>query len=169
MAVLDALARDQRVHAVLQRAAHVREHEALAQQVPQVTQLARRDVGLRQQVGAQQLRQRARIDGVGLHARRRDRLRAQRMRQVQLAPLGLEQLREPLPAVGRLQREASVLTELAEQFTEALGVVDQPAREQLLAGLVDDRDVRALAVQLDSDVNHAWASFGPGTQHAPGA
>jgi hypothetical protein len=27
----------------------------------------------------------------------------------------------------------------------------------------------ALAVQVDADVNHAWASFGPGTQRAPGA
>jgi hypothetical protein len=29
--------------------------------------------------------------------------------------------------------------------------------------------VRALAMQVDPDVNHAWASFGPGTQCAPGA
>jgi hypothetical protein len=91
------------------------------------------------------------------------------MREMQLAALALEQLRQPLPAVGRLQHEASLLTELAEQRPEALRVVDQPPREQLPAALVDDRHVRAPAMQIDSDVNHAWASFGPGTQRAPGA
>jgi hypothetical protein len=29
--------------------------------------------------------------------------------------------------------------------------------------------VRTLAMQVDPDVHHAWASFGPGTQRAPGA
>jgi hypothetical protein len=81
----------------------------------------------------------------------------------------LEQLGQPLPAVGRLQREPRLLTQFAEQLAESLGIVDEPAREQLLAALVDDRDMRALAVQVDSDVNHAWASFARGTQCAPGA
>ena len=104
-----------------QRGPHLREHEALAQQVAQVTQLARGDVGLREQIGAQQLRQRARIDGIGLHPCRRDRLRPQRMREVKLATLALEQLGQPLPAIGRLKREPGVLTELAEQLPEARG------------------------------------------------
>jgi hypothetical protein len=91
------------------------------------------------------------------------------MRQVQLATIVLEQLGQPFPAVGRLQREPRVLTQLAEQLAKQPGIVDQPAREQLPAVIVNDRDVRALAMQVDSDVNHAWASFGPGTQRAPGA
>jgi len=168
VAVLDALTRDQRVHAVLQRGPHLREHEALAQQVAEIAQLARSDVGLRQQIGTQQLRQCARVNGVGLHPRRRDRLRAQRMRQMQLAALGLEQLGQPLPPVGGLEREPVVVAQLAEQLAEALGVVDQPPRQQLLAALVNHRDMRALAMQVNPDVHHAWASFGPGTQRAPG-
>lgn len=91
------------------------------------------------------------------------------MREMQLAALVLEQLGEPLPTLGRVQREPGVRTQLVEQFAEQLGIVDEPAREQLPAVLVNDRDVRALAMQVDSDVNNAWASFGPRTQRAPGA
>jgi len=40
-----------------------RERDAVTQHVTQITQLARRDVGLRQQVAAQQMRERARVDG----------------------------------------------------------------------------------------------------------
>jgi hypothetical protein len=141
VAVLNALARDQRMHAVLQGGSHLGEHEPLAQQVAQVAQVAWGDVGLGQQIGAQQLRERARVDRVGLDPRGRDRLRAQRVRQMQLAALMLEQLCQPLPAIRRLQRELGLLTELAQQLAEALAVVDQPTRQQLVAVLVDDRDV----------------------------
>jgi hypothetical protein len=48
VAMLDALAGDQRVHAILQRGSHLRQDESLAQQVTQVAQLARGDVGLGQ-------------------------------------------------------------------------------------------------------------------------
>jgi hypothetical protein len=41
------------------------------------------------------------------------------MRQVQLAALALEQLGQPLPAIGRLERELDVLTKLAQQLAEA--------------------------------------------------
>jgi len=151
VAVLDPLPRDQRVDAVLQRGPHLREHKPLAQQIAQIAQLTRSDVGLRQQIGAQQLRQRARIDRVGLHPRRSDRLRAQRMREMQLAALALQQLRQPLPTVGRLERELRVRTQLAQQLAEAIRVVDEPAREHLLAVLVDRCDVRALAMQVNPD------------------
>ena len=40
---------------------------------------------------------------------------------VQLTALALEQLGQPLPAVGRLQRKPRVLDELPEQLTEAIG------------------------------------------------
>ena len=60
---------------------------------------------------------------------------------MQLAALLLKQLCQPLPAIGCLQRELGVLTELAQQLSEALAVVDQPARQQLVTVLVDDRDV----------------------------
>ena len=72
--VLDPLASEQGVHAVLQRRAHPRQHDPVAEQVTQVTQLAWRDIGLRQEIAAQQMRERARVDRVGLDACRRDRL-----------------------------------------------------------------------------------------------
>jgi hypothetical protein len=50
--VLDPLPGEHRVHAVLQRRAHPRQDDAMAQQVAQVAQLARRDVRFRQQLGA---------------------------------------------------------------------------------------------------------------------
>jgi hypothetical protein len=63
------------------------------------------------------------------------------MREMQLAAVALEQLGEPLPTVGRLQREPRLPTQLSEQFAEQLGIVDQPAREHLPTILVNDRDV----------------------------
>src|SRR5215216_5064469 len=40
-------------------------------------------------------------------------------------------------------------------------MVDDPAREQLTPALVESRDVRALAMQVDADRIHRWASFDP--------
>jgi hypothetical protein len=54
----------------------------MTQQLAQVTQLARGDVGLGQHPGAQQLRERARVDGVGLDPGGGDRARAERVREV---------------------------------------------------------------------------------------
>jgi len=125
--VRDALTRDQRVHAVLQRGAHLRQHHALAQQVAQVAQLARRHISLGQQVGAQQMRQRARVDRVGLDARRGDRLGPQRVREVQLVARVLEQLGQPLPAVGRLDGDPRLTREATKQLEEDVRVVGDPA------------------------------------------
>jgi hypothetical protein len=75
----------------------------VAQQLPQLPQLPRRDVGLRKEIGAQQVGERARVDGVGLHPRGGDRLRVPRMGEVELDPLALEQVGKPLPAEGGLQ------------------------------------------------------------------
>jgi hypothetical protein len=68
------------------------------------------------------------------------------MRQVQLVAVVLEQVGQPLTAVGRLERDLGLAVELAEQRHERVGVVDDPAREQLAAMLVERRDVRPLAV-----------------------
>jgi hypothetical protein len=53
----------------------------------------------------------------------------------------LEQLGQPLPAIGRLERKLGLLAEPAEQLAEALTIVDQPAREQLSAVLIHDGNV----------------------------
>jgi uncharacterized membrane protein len=55
----------QGVHPVLDRGAQVHERRAVAQQVAQVTQLRRGDVGLREQAGAEQMRERPGVDRVG--------------------------------------------------------------------------------------------------------
>ncbi len=146
----DALAGQQRVHAVLDRGAHPGQHRAVAQQLAQIAQLGRGDVRLGQQPGAQQMRERLGVDRVGLHPRSGDRLRAQRMREVHVVAGLLEQLREPLPAVGRLERHVRAVR-VAEQLPERVAVVDDPARERKLSVLVDDRDLRAAAVQVDAD------------------
>ena len=101
----DALAGQQRVHAVLDRGAQVHERRAVAQQIAQVTQLRRGDVRLGQQAGAQQVRERLGVDRVGLHPGGGDRPGPQRVREVHVKPGVLEQLREPFPAVGRLKRD----------------------------------------------------------------
>jgi hypothetical protein len=76
---LYALLGEHRPGAGFERRAHPRQRDAVAQQVAQLTQLARRDVGLRQQPRAQQVGQRARVDSVVLDPRRGDRLGAQRV------------------------------------------------------------------------------------------
>lgn len=67
--------------------------------------------------------ERARVDRVRLHACGGDRLRAQRMREVQLMPLGFEHVRKPLPAVGRLERDPQLVTELGQDRLQRLRLV----------------------------------------------
>ncbi len=122
----------------------------MAQQLAQVAQLGRGDVRLGQQPGAQQMRERLGVDRVGLHPRGSDRPGAQRVREVHVIAGLLEQLGQPLPAVGRLERDMRA-RRVAEQLAERLAVVDDPPRERQLAVLVDDRDLRAPAVQVDAD------------------
>jgi hypothetical protein len=55
-----------------------------------------------------------------------------------------------------------------QQLKKRVGVVDDPTRKQLLAVAVEDSDLRALAVEIDSDVHHYWASFGPDFDDALG-
>ena len=146
----DAVAGQQRVHAVLDGGADSGQRRAVAKQLAQVTQRGRGDVRLGEQPGAQQMRERLGVDRVGLHAGGGDRPGAQRMREMHVIAGLLEQLREPLPAVGRLERDVRSLR-VAEQLQECLAVVDDPAREHKLSMLVDDRDLRAPAVQVDAD------------------
>ena len=81
------------------------QRRAVAQQIAQVAQLGRGDVRLGQQPGAQQVRERLGVDRVGLHARGGDRPGPQRVREVHVKAGVLEQLGQPLPAVGRLERD----------------------------------------------------------------
>jgi hypothetical protein len=71
---------EDRPDSLLERRADARERHPVAQEIAQLAQLRRGDVGLGQQIGAQQVGERARVDGVRFHARRRDRLRPQGVR-----------------------------------------------------------------------------------------
>src|SRR5512142_2545437 len=85
---------------------------------------------------AQQVRQGLGVDRVGLHPGGGDRAGPERVREVQVIAGFLEQLREPLPAVGRLQRHVRAIG-IAEQLQERGPVVDDPPGELKLAVLVD--------------------------------
>ena len=65
----------------------------------------------------------ARVDGVSLHPGRGDRLGAQRVRQVELVALILEQLGEPLPAIGRLKCDLALAVEPSEQLQKRIAVI----------------------------------------------
>jgi hypothetical protein len=79
-----------------------------------------------------------------------DRLRPERVREVHVVAGLLEQLGQPLPPVGGLERHVRGVG-VAEQLLERAWVVDDAARECQLPVLVDDRDLRAPAVQVDAD------------------
>jgi hypothetical protein len=75
----------------------------VAQQRPQIAGGLRRDPGLGQQISAQQLRQRGRVDLVVLQPGRGDRLAAAGMDQMRFQLELLEQVDQPAPAVGGLE------------------------------------------------------------------
>jgi hypothetical protein len=90
------------------------------------------------------------------------------MREVQLITGLLEQLSQPLPTIGRLQRHPGLAIDPRQQLQKRLRVVDDPARQHLGAIRVDHGDVRALAMQVDADRIHLWASSDPGTRAPDG-
>ena len=95
-----------------------------------------------------------RASSVRLHPRGGDRLRVPRMSEVELDPLGLEQVGEPLPAEGGLERDLRVRAQLGEDGAQRVRVVRHPAREQLETLLVEGGDVRGPAMEVDADVDH---------------
>jgi hypothetical protein len=83
------------------------------------------------------------------------------MREVELVARLLQDVGQPLPAVGRLERDPGLAVDLRQQLEERGGIVVDPARENLPPLLVERRDVRAPLVQVDADRIHPWASFDP--------
>ena len=146
----DPQAGQQCVYAVLDRGAQVYERRAVAEQIPQISQLRRGDVCLGQQPGPQKVRERSGVDRVGLHPGGGDRPGPERMREVHVKAGVLEQFGEPLPAVGRLERDVRALG-LAEHREDRLPAGRDPLLQGQIAVLVDDRDLRAAAVQVDAD------------------
>jgi len=80
----------------------------------------------------------------------------------------LEQVGEPLPAVGRLERYVRPVG-VAEQLPERIRVVDDPPRERKLPVLVNDRDLRAPAVQVDADQRVGLLTVGTSVSNCPAA
>src|SRR5712691_2485211 len=71
-----------------------------------------------------------------------------------------EQIGEPEPAVRRLEGHADrPWLELAEDSPEVLGAARNAAAEQDRSVLGESRDDRSLAVEIDSEIHHAWASI----------
>jgi hypothetical protein len=68
------------------------------------------------------------------------------VREVQLVAGLLQDVGEPLPAVGRLERDLGLAVDSLEQLEERLRVIDDPPREQLPPVLVEHGHVGALAV-----------------------
>src|SRR5919197_3488890 len=75
------------------------------------------------------------------------------MDQVRLQLQFLQQLDQPAPAVGGLEGDRGARRQRAKDRQQLGGVVGDVAVTLLVAGLVDDGDLRALAVDVHADVD----------------
>jgi len=131
-----------------------------AHQTTCLADLERRDPTLGQQVGAQQVGQGLGIHRVVLDPRRGDGAGGQRMGHVGGDPGIGQQVGEPAPADGGLEGDLDRLRrQLTEDAQELVGLARDRAVEDRLPRRVDGSELRALAVQVDADVHHDWASF----------
>jgi hypothetical protein len=65
----------------------------------------------------------------------------------------LQQLRQPAPAIGGLERDRGAGLQAAQDRGQPGGVVGQVAVKDLAAVLVHQRHLRALAVDIHADVH----------------
>jgi hypothetical protein len=130
----------------------------VAQQGAQIADVLRRDPRLSQQVGAQQLRQRLRVDLVDLQPGRGDRFAAGGVDQVRLELEVVEQVGQPTPAVGGLERHRGAGRHNAKDGGQLGRVVGEVAVALDATGVVDEGDLGALAVHVHADVH---THYGP--------
>ena len=123
------------------------------QQRPQLPHRRRRDPRLRQQVRTQQLREDRGVDFVVLQPGRGDRLALQRMHQVRVEAVVLEQPDQPPPTVSGLGRCGRARRQAADHAQDRLHPVRHVPVGEYLATRVDDCHLRALAVDVDPDVD----------------
>jgi hypothetical protein len=142
-----------RMHPVLQAGRQADQGGPMTQQRPQLADLLGRDPGLGQQISTQQLRQRGRIHLVVLQPGRGDRLAAAGMDQVRLQLQLLQQLDQPPPAVGGLQRHRGARRQRAKDRHQLGRIVGEVAVALLDAGVVHDGDLGTLAVHVHPDVD----------------
>src|SRR5207247_6123514 len=89
-----------------------------------------------------------------------DGLGRKRMGHVRLDPGISEEIGEPAPAVRRLEGHAERAgLEFAEDMPEVIGAARDAAAEQHRPVLGQGGDDGALAVQIDSEIHHDWASI----------
>ena len=125
----------------------------MTQQGPQIAGGLRGDPGLGQQIRPQQLGQGRRIDLVVLQPRRGDCLAAAGMNQVRLQLQLLEQIDQPTPAVGGLERHRRAWRQRAKDRQQLGRVVGQVAVAQLITSGVHDGDLGALAMHVHADLD----------------
>jgi hypothetical protein len=75
------------------------------------------------------------------------------MHQVRLQAEFVQQVDQPTPAVGGLKRDRGSCRQPTEDRHQLGRVVGDVAVALLVAGLVDNRDLRALAVHVHPDVD----------------
>ena len=152
-----------RVYAVLERGALVHQVEPEARPLPLAPHLRSRQPDLRHQVAAGELGQHPGVDPIGLARERRDPLRPLRIRDPHIPAGELELVvHEPRPG-HRLDRRQHRLPMLA---LEAVHKMREPIAIRRAGALADPLTVsgervpvETLATEIQSDVQHPWASF----------
>jgi hypothetical protein len=152
---------DHRVDPVLQQGAQPDQPGPVPQQRAQLPDRQRRNPRLREQVRAQQLRQGRGIDLVVLQPRRRDCLAPQRVHQVRVEAVVLQQLDQPAPAERGLERHRRPGRQIADQPQDGLDPVHRVLVQLHRPVLGDHRHLGALAVHVDADVNRLRLPAGP--------
>jgi hypothetical protein len=88
------------------------------------------------------------------------------MDQMRLQLEFLQQLDQPAPAVGRLEGNRSAWRQDAKERHQLGRVVGQVAVALLVAGLIDDRDLGALAMHVHTDI-HSHQGLLPRARQIP--
>ena len=94
----------------------------------QASGLDSRDVGARDQIGAQQLSQGVRVDGVGFDLGRGNRSHPEGVRQLNLLEVvdGCQPVLHHAPVPARFQHRRAWLAQRLEELSHRCGIVGQP-------------------------------------------
>jgi hypothetical protein len=158
-----------RVDPVAQLGPEADQADPVPQQRAELPHLRRRDPRFGQQVGAQQLRQDRGVDFVVLQPGRGDGLAPQRVHQVRVEAVVLQQLGQPAPAERGPGRHRRPGGQIADQPQHRRGSVDHVLVQLHLAVLSDYRHLVALAVHVYADVDRHCRVSSPELVLSPGA
>jgi hypothetical protein len=142
-----------RVDPVPQLGAEPDQADPVPYQRAELADRLRGDPRFGQQVRPQQLGQDRRVDLVVLQPRRGDRLAPQRVHQVRLEAVVLQQLGQPSPAECGLERHRRPRGQVADQPEHRLGAVYHVLVQLHRPVLGDYRHLGPLAVHVDADVD----------------